>query len=371
MSTNIQRPVITYENVAVFQGDIPAHSEAANSGASLEFIPSVQSLSFSFDIQRSNRAKIGSRDFIDRSNRVSPNVNLSIDINEDFGQLFTNLLTGSSNIRNNFNVDRNFYAVIGDKRGVDMTGNSLTNVDMLSFGNCFLTDLSMSQSVNGLITSQYSFIASNVELQKSSSEGKFKVPSVDLTGDQSQNLSGFLDEMSTYYFTPIEDYMPYYSTNVLISGNGEFKNFLIKSNSIQNFDLNFPINRKTIYNLGKKYPVQRKVLLPSLGTFSFSNIVSDFEIDNFKEFLETDISYKLIISGQNTSLQPLHFEIDDAKFNSFSQQLSSENSIADFGFSFEINKFKAIDPIGTGLLKTQDNFFILQESLFNPDNILL
>jgi hypothetical protein len=164
--------------------------------------------------------------------------------------------------------------------------------------------------------------------------------------------------------------MPYYSTNVLISGNGEFKNFLIKSNSIQNFDLNFPINRKTIYNIGKKYPVKRKALFPSLGTFSFSNIVSDFEIDNFKKFLETDISYKLIISGQNNSSQPLHFEINDAKFDSFSQQFS-ETSIADLGFSFEINKFKAIDPIGTGLLKTQDNFFILQENLFNPDNILL
>ena len=147
--------------------------------------------------------------------------------------------------------------------------------------------------------------------------------------------------MSSYYETRSETILPYYSTDVVISGNGEFKNFLIKSNSIQNFDLNFPINRKTIYNLGKKYPVKRKALFPSLGTFSFSNIVSDFEIDNLKNFLEKDNFFKLIISGRSFQSGELHFEINDAKFDSFNQQFSTSSN-ADLSFSFEINKFKSV-----------------------------
>ena len=53
----------------------------------------------------------------------------------------------------------------------------------------------ISQSVNGLMTSQYSYIGSNIEAQKLTGSG-VKMPSVNLTGDQSQNLSGFFSGIS-------------------------------------------------------------------------------------------------------------------------------------------------------------------------------
>ena len=54
MSTNIKRPVITYENVAVFKSNISNISteEQKNSGQNLSFLPFVQGISFSFDISR-------------------------------------------------------------------------------------------------------------------------------------------------------------------------------------------------------------------------------------------------------------------------------------------------------------------------------
>ena len=105
--------------------------------------------------------------------------------------------------------------------------------------------------------------------------------------------------MDEYYSNNSDDIIPYYSTNVIISGNGSVGNFLIKSDSIQSFDLNLPINRKTIYSLGKKYPVKRKALFPNEGNFAFTNIVSNFEVSgersNLKDFLDFDEDYSLKI----------------------------------------------------------------------------
>ena len=78
MAINPNRPIITYENVAVFQSDTPAHSGVSNSGQNLSFLPLVQSINFSTDVERTNVGAIGTKDFIDQSNRSAPDVNFTI-----------------------------------------------------------------------------------------------------------------------------------------------------------------------------------------------------------------------------------------------------------------------------------------------------
>ena len=346
MAINPDRPVITYEKVAVFQSDTPAHSGVSNSGQNLSFLPLVQSINFSTDVARTNVGAIGTKDFIDQSNRTAPDVNFSINTIENFGKLFLGLYTGSG-IRDDLNTDRNFYAALGRQRGFDVSGDSLTGIEMLSFGNCFLNDVSISQSVRGLLTSQYSYIGSNMQAETLGSigtTGTGLAPSIDLTGDQSQSIVCRFDEMSQYYSNNVSGIIPSYNTDVLISGNGSLGNFLIKSDSIQNFDLNLSINRKTINSLGKKYPVKRKALFPIPGSFSFSNFVSSFELtgprSNLKDFLSSDEDYSIHMSGQSIEGDSFNFQIQKAKLTAQSQESAIGATVsANLRFSFELNDF--------------------------------
>ena len=223
----------------------------------------------------------------------------------------------------------------------------------LSFGNCFLNNVNISQSVNGLISSQYSFTASNMQAEEAFphrvNNNNFlytgaSVPSFDLTGLQTQNLTTDISGISEYYFSPSGKIIPYYSTNLIISGSGSFGNFFIQSDSIQDFNLNLPIQRKSIYGLGKKYPIKRKALFPSEGSFNFSNRVSNFEVNgdrsNLKDFLNSDETYNLFISGRDNTNNDFNFKIKEAKLISQGYNSSIDSDIvAELAFSFEINEF--------------------------------
>jgi len=527
MAINPDRPIITYENVALFQSDSPAHNAASNSGDGLSFLPLVQGIDFSVDIQRTNAGALGTKGFVDQSNRNAPDVNFTVNTFEDFGNLFSGLVSGD-NVRDNLNIDRNFYAIVGDERGVDVSGENLSGRDVLSFGNCFLNNVSISQSINGLMSSSYSYVGSNLQANQfggriiysndyehlengilvstqqqhptlgtidviealsddlgivtvtekqggvdsiettivsygmpgekslkmsdnynandfrhryiipnsgnysingtyrtengadlviytgsgvgpvsihdsiifsgssenastfsasayinnngyidvkrggdwlsdpeienlyisditirdlSSSGYGTSCPSIDLTGNQQQNLVSYFDRMDSYHSNSSDRVVPHYSTNITISGSNSVGNFLIKSDSIQSFDLNLPINRKTIYSLGKKYPVKRKALFPSEGTFGFSNRVSNFEVNgdraNLKDFLNSDESYTLTISGQDNGENDFNFQISDAKLTSQSYNSSiGSDVVADLGFSFELQNVESFIEVG-------------------------
>lgn len=172
MAINENRQTITYENIAMFESASSAHSGINNSGNNLSFLPFVQSLNLSFDIPVTNVGNLGAKSFVDQSSLIQPNVNLSVNTLETFENLFSGLFAGSG-IRENLNTDRNFYAVLGDKKGFDVSKMNLSGAEVLSFGNCFLNDVTISQSVNGLMTSQYSYVGSNAEVQKLE---KFELP---------------------------------------------------------------------------------------------------------------------------------------------------------------------------------------------------
>lgn len=160
MAINPDRPIITYENVALFQG------ESSNSG-DIKFLPGVQSLSYSFDLQRNSVGQLGSKKFISRNPGLYPDINLEIQKNEDFNDLFSNYIKyGEFQEDKDFKSNRDFYMVIGDERGEDIGFDSLSGKDCISFGKCFLNNLSISQNVNGLMTSSYSFVGSYIQAEE-------------------------------------------------------------------------------------------------------------------------------------------------------------------------------------------------------------
>ena len=157
------RPRVTYENVALFQSmGEKAHVFSFNSGSGLSFVPHVQSIDFSFDMGRQSAGAIGSKKLITQGAKLNPDVNFNISTIETFGSLFSNYFQDGDRVRNDLNIDKNFYAVIGRDRGKPVTGENISGQTNIAFGNCFLNNISMSQNVNGLLQSQYSFVASNM-----------------------------------------------------------------------------------------------------------------------------------------------------------------------------------------------------------------
>ena len=168
------RPKVTYENVALFQSmGEKAHIPSFNSGSGLSFVPYVQSIDFSFDMGRQSAGSIGSKKLITQGAKVNPDVNFNISTIETFGSLFSNYFEYGDRVRSDLNIDKNFYAVIGRDRGKPVTGENISGQTNIAFGNCFLNGISMSQDVNGLLQSQYSFVASNMIGQEIQEQKRF------------------------------------------------------------------------------------------------------------------------------------------------------------------------------------------------------
>ncbi len=166
MAINKSRPTITYENVAVFQSEHLSYGSGSNSGQNLSFLPLVQGIDFSFDTPRINSSALGSKNLIDQSNFVAPNVRFSIKATEDFGELFSNFIEdGEFSGSQNFKTSRNFYAVINDKKGFDISGENLYLKNTIGVGNCFLSNVTIEQSVNGILSSKYDFVGSNLQVK--------------------------------------------------------------------------------------------------------------------------------------------------------------------------------------------------------------
>ena len=143
------RPVITYENIALFQsepsllahrtGNYNAEIGDPNAHSNLSFIKNVQALSYTFDIQREQIGTLGSKNLLQRRVTRQPDVALQITKNEDFGDLFSNLIPFGEfdpNYYSNLDKDSNFYMFLNDDHGIDNTGDFF-NKECISFGNCF------------------------------------------------------------------------------------------------------------------------------------------------------------------------------------------------------------------------------------------
>jgi len=371
MAINLNRPTITYENIALFQSSSPAYSTFTNSGRALSYLPLVQSFSFGFDQNRTNSSALGSKTFINQSVQQNPDINISIDVIEDFGKLFSNLVEKNHyyaneklKIRKNLNNDMNLYAMLGSHRSLDV---ATSTGSAIGFGNCLLNGLRMSQSVNGALTSQYSFVANNVEAQNlrtgtiksmftgrnpALSTGQDFLISTSSGNDYQLNNVAFTG-ISTYISSNTGQIMPSYNTTITINSSenpNDKEIILFKDDQIQNFELDLPITRKTIRTLGLNHPLSRKAILPSQGTFGFNNLISEIEGGNLRNDLQLDKNYDIDISFKDnsyesntqhpSSLNNVNLQIKKAKLNnrSFTSAFGGRSN-TDTSFSFALNNF--------------------------------
>lgn len=173
------RPTVQYQDVALFKSNTGAYVSGSNAGDNLKFIQKVQGINFSIDVGSETTQSISSQRSILNQKIKSPDVNLTVNTIEDFGDMWKTFLDARMFEKKHIDADCNFYVLLNNKLGTELTPSvsaytnkiafnkfkDITGLDMIGFGNMFLTNISMSQSVNGLLTSQYSFVGSNLEAQ--------------------------------------------------------------------------------------------------------------------------------------------------------------------------------------------------------------
>ena len=178
------KQTVQYKDIALFMSKKGAHSAISNSGAGLTFLPNVQSINFSVDVGIEKINSISSDQAILKTIPKSPDVMLTISTIEDFrpitgdgstreddanSKLWKTFMTHNEFDKSHLAEDYNFYAFLNTGASIETFSptrtEDLTGYGLLSFGNMFLTDVAMSQSVNNLLTSTYTFVGNNLEAQ--------------------------------------------------------------------------------------------------------------------------------------------------------------------------------------------------------------
>jgi hypothetical protein len=350
MTIKNKRPIIRYNNVALLRSKSPAFSELSNSGENIKFLPRVESLDFSFDTNKNTLETIGSKNLQNHFYNPGVDVNLNINLIENFDGIFLEYFNGDGLVEN-VDKDINIYAIISETLEGNAINDSLDSFDMVSFGNCQLDSFSMSQSVNGLINSAYSFVAVNVLAERISGiSGVFSgdLPALNLTGNQTNEISNTpakfsfsgLNEKLTGS-SVIGEIFPSYKTNITISG----LNFLIETDSVQSFDFNANIEKKDIYTIGKKYPIKRKSVFPMEGNFSISNKVSSFTLNqdsvngekDLREYLKDNRFYNITITSEDFNGATVEMQMPSGRLSSQSYSSSIGSDLeCNLDFSFDL-----------------------------------
>lgn len=346
MPINANRPVISYENAVLLKSSAKAYFDESNSGQNINFIPYVQDLNFDFSTETENVLSVGDTYYSKQISNKEPKVDLKIEVLENFGNLFSGFFSGNS-IKENLDEDCNFYFSLGKNK---MFSTFTDSDEFVSFGNCFLEKFSLTQESAGILSSSYNYSCSNVVAEIAVEEGdylKIQNPAINLTGDQSQDLSS--------YFLNIQDYIDDEQglgdkmilgsdSSIQISGDLSPDVLLLDLNLIQNFSLELNFERKEVYSIGKKYPVIRKAVFPSEGSFSVSSLLSNISGGNsnksLKDFIFLNDTYNIKINLSNRQDEDFNFSISGAKIRSLRDSMSISNDLnSDVNFDFDIYNF--------------------------------
>jgi hypothetical protein len=272
----------------------------------------TQAVNFDFSSTRQGNKHIGAQTYSSNIEYKAPEVNLSIDylfspyLNNELLMGFNGSgLTNKPAMLNFKDKNNNFYFFSNKndgKTGFGPIGKTPVNTqnydqyEAISFGNCYLTNYSLSCGIGKPPVVSTKFKASNITAQNLISGGfpfyTIKVPALDpiygvfdytkvfnpntvlISGG---NITGDLESRNDLN-PPIS--VNYYSTVSITNNNTSsslitpLKNF--NSTFLESCNLNLNFNRIDLYNLGNNSVSSRKLQFPINGQIQIESLVSGF-----------------------------------------------------------------------------------------------
>lgn len=346
----------------------------------LKLLNRIQSSAISIDTPVTRPKQIGSSQFAFEKYINYPTVKVDLEyyLTDNSNELLLGFnASGSEGILKNLATsekDRNLFFVFSEEENVDV--NSLTNytgLDVFGVGNAFITDYSISASVNSIPSAKVSFDALNIVYQKytgfSVGEGISGPIVTNGTPIPAINLTNGIKATGSYLLAPnnfdTSKYLTYQSVKPKALSPAEIILNLEQpvlggvrysgsvSANITDLQITIPIERKDLVGFGSNYPYGKKLIFPILGSVSFNGIFDNQvtgELNNlFNENNGYDMSFLLKDCDFATKLK---FEIFDARIDSQSFSMSiGENMAFSSTFNFKIFEQDGFRISGASRLK--------------------
>jgi hypothetical protein len=397
---------ISYQNVGLMVGPAPAYSShsgisnmpnAPLGSSKLRTLNLVQNTSFNFDIAREEISQVGGFNMTARKVTSQPSVSLGFSYilsegkNEDMlGFCISGQNSAFLSGTHEKNKDRNFFLAITDKQEEEFILNNqrqdFTDIDILSFGNCFPVAYSLEASVGSIAMANLEYSASNVKAEKpNQAYGKLGpdstiyyavtgvIPAINPENGQvatsvathgylihsghinDNPIGGILNTGDIHYLRPGDMELTFAQPSLpgaLISGSSPEKMH------INQLSINIPISRTDSKGFGSNYITERKAQFPSVGSLNFSATANNFNQENLSNIFTKDEEYTFTITfkdpteGVSPTNKAIELEISKARCQSqsFSEDIGA-NMKVDASFNFECTPFTGFKFSGVASLE--------------------
>jgi hypothetical protein len=260
----------------------------------------------------------------------------------------------------------NFYFLSYPDQGEDAqktftTSGSCASIDLngwecMAFGNCYLTNYSLSYAVGELPEVSTSMICSNMKFEQITGKD---LQSVAINLDSGNNKK--VGNQEFYYQEAVFSPMilnPTSTGSVVTMENLQVGGQPLGGvHCIQSVSLDVSMDRVSAYGLGNDYAYNRKLQLPANGTVAVSSLVSGFEygpnsltgfisgILNNEESYDFEFLFKKTNSAGAAGVA--RYTVEDAKLAAYSYStVVNDVMLFDASFTFEVTEEKGLRMSG-------------------------
>jgi hypothetical protein len=350
----------------------------------------VNSLSFNAQNSRIQKKQLSSQSLSVNALQYSPTVDVSFNYtsslafeNENFlGIYFRAYEDYKSSFLNANDHSCNLYFIISDLYSSDLikhieTRGTLNGLTTIAFGNCSLTNYSLSLQATELPSVSAQMKAANMTMSTISSS-LISTPAINLSvGDQigaaqlSINNPLFIEHLNrlntqsgNFPILPTRDSLYFQITNQNLQVPS-VKISPSEDSAINSLELSFGIDREESYGFGSNFIYDSKIKFPILGNLSLSatslNLHTGDGSLTGSMRSEQDYSLELMFSGFNENSK--FVKINNAKLESHSYQMDYAGILsAQYSFNFECNeatgmavKWGQNEGVPTGVFFSSEN----------------
>jgi hypothetical protein len=350
----------------------------------------VDNLAFDVQGNRIRSKQIGGQEFSVESLAFSPTVSLSFDYvssltfdNENLlGMFFKGWGDFQSVFKGSNGQSCNLYFILSDLFGLDLIqqikdrGN-LNGLEMISFGNCTLSNYNLAIAAASLPKTSIQMEAVNMEMQVVSSN-LINVPAINLAvgnkdgaAQLSINNSEFITNLNALNTSATgQPILPTYQTTVfnIVTENPQVPSIKISpwaDAAISSIGFSIGIEREASYGFGSDFIYDKKIKFPIVGNLNISatalalnsgvpiltgamsnepsySLELQFIDPNELKYINQSIGTLSGYADQNYKgflTNNKYLKIDNAKLESHSHSIDySSNLTVEFGFSFACNE---------------------------------
>ena len=320
---------ITYGQSAIAVSQSPANSDNTYN---LTGLKRVQSASIDFAFAKKRFKQLSSTDFAGEVQLRNADIGFNVEYlysngtNEALIGLDVDGSTrGVVNYAQQTGQDRNYYIIMGtgenqEPNMLDTAAQFKNKFNVMALGNVFLNSYALSAGVGSAVSVSVGLSAYNVVMNayNDANDDGETIPAIDTTKigpaepvtDKQYTITTGVFQNTTnrdgnitaaFAVGDIELILPVVKEPGLEFTGSDRQG--VRHASLDSFNLSFELQREDLYGLGSLYPYGRRVLLPTVGSLTFTALATEFTTGNLNSFISGSHAYDFHINLVNPSGQ--------------------------------------------------------------------